>query len=326
VLSKNPFFCPVCNSNIFPKGPIYSTKDLFNLWSPIRFSPETIEAHLAQSKSTQLYSCPNCGLDIFLPQIIGTPKFYIEAYHLALSDVDKERTFTYSDTKWEDTEVLKDVMDCTSILEVGCGNGELLRKMQSLFFNTTGIEYNEKAVESAREKGLQVFYVDEIDTLPHESYDVVISFHVLEHVANPIEFVRQLSNFLKPGGKLILSVPNQDGPVKYIDPCIHNMPPHHATRWRLKTFEKLAEKTNLKIIRVSYEPLLMSNYSYYSYHWVDYYFKQRKNFPPFARRGLSMILGSIFRLFYVSGLRYCSLLTGMCIYIVLEKKKMEVEA
>ena len=43
-----------------------------------------------------------------------------------------------------------------------------------------------------------------------EKYDIVSSFHVLEHVLNPIEFIQNCYNMLKPGGILYIEVPNQN--------------------------------------------------------------------------------------------------------------------
>ena len=70
--------CPICDTALLDSGIAYTLNELFELWKPVKSSPETIEEHTRQSDHTRLYACPDCGLDIFLPQIIGTSKFYLK--------------------------------------------------------------------------------------------------------------------------------------------------------------------------------------------------------------------------------------------------------
>lgn len=315
-ISKN---CPVCNSILEPKGPVYSIEQLFDLWKPLIFSLKTIEEHRAKSPYTQLYNCPTCNLEIFLPQIIGSPQFYIEAYNLRLKKVD-EPVFSYSDEKWEFKEAIKDLGESNSVLEIGCGNGAFLSKIRTLVPNYIGVEYNEEAIKNAREKGLNVCGLDEEMHLVKGSYDFVISFHVLEHVENPMEFIQKMCSFLKKDGRICISVPNQDGPIRYIDPCIQNMPPHHASRWHKKTFEKVAQKFDLKIEKIAYEPLLLINHDYYSYYWPNYFLTRNTLRTHYFKKGVKILLGSFFLLLKKMGLEYFPFLTGQSIYILMRKK------
>ena len=307
--------CPICNGQLIQSDTTYSVDELFALWSPIKFSVQTIEDHRRQSSSTALYACKNCHLDIFLPPIIGTPQFYVEAYNL--SGVQGESAFGYSDDKWEFDEAIKDVDLDQSVIEMGCGPGNFLAKVRPYVGRVSGAEYNRVAIEQARAKGLNVVSFDESFLLFKEEFDRVFAFHVLEHVAAPLEFLERLRAFLKPRGKIGVSVPNQDGPIAYIRPCIHNMPPHHATRWRLRTFEAAAERLGMKIERVSYEPLLLENHSYYSWHWVhdrlDGPGLWRKLFCWTLSRGLQMC----FILLRGFGLTYFRPLRGQSIYVLL---------
>lgn len=150
-------------------------------------------------------------------------------------------------------------------------------------------------------------------------FDCVFSFHVLEHVADPLKFLEDLCSFVKPGGKIGLSVPNQDGPIDYIRPCVMNMPPHHATRWRLRTFETAAEKLGLKIKRVAYEPLLLDNYSYYSYYWLSYRFPGTTAMRRVLRKAVSLSLQGVFGGLRLIGLRHLYGLRGQSIYILFGK-------
>ena len=99
------------------------------------------------------------------------------------------------------------------ILEVGCGNGSNLKMFQSLGHGTVGVEPDSKALEVARNEGLTVFH-GTAETLPAEvvndQYDVVVFMHVLEHCVDPFLAVKNASECLRPGGRLVAEVPNNE--------------------------------------------------------------------------------------------------------------------
>jgi 2-polyprenyl-3-methyl-5-hydroxy-6-metoxy-1,4-benzoquinol methylase len=295
-------------------GEPYDIDELFRLWWPVEFSQTTVDEHRRIANATQLHCCPECGLETFSPQIIGSPAFYVEAYNLAGTQSTSE--FTYSVDKWDFDEAVIDAQGRKRIFEFGCGNGNFLSRIRNTASEVAGLEYNPAAVITAREKGLRVYSPDEGTHAFGNDWNAVFSFHVLEHVVDPVSFVRAMADTVKKeDGMIGISVPNQDGPISYIDPCVMNMPPHHATRWRLSTFEALAKRLNLVITRVAYEPLLLENHSYYSVYWV------RKLLPQtsFAGKILRFCLSSMLRLFFGGlrriGLKYFPLLKGQSIYV-----------
>jgi 2-polyprenyl-3-methyl-5-hydroxy-6-metoxy-1,4-benzoquinol methylase len=304
--------CPVCGSNLYPIGDVYTLDQLLDLWKPVVFSEDIIKEHRVQSDYTQKYHCSHCELDIFLPIITGTPNFYKEL------QLDKNFGY-YQDIKWEFFESEKDVYGSGSLIEIGCGIGNYLEYIRNICLNIWGVEYNETAIQCAREKGLNIIHVDEEMDLKRESFDVATSFHVLEHVNDPYGFVQNMMRWIKPGGKMCISVPNQDGPVKYITPCQSNMPPHHITRWRERTFKVLASKLNLKIDRITYEPLLLSNHSYYSYYWVNSFISGDSILSKSMRFILNHLLTTFFESLIKLHFKYFGLLRGQSIYVVFRK-------
>ena len=84
----------------------------------------------------------------------------------------------------------------------------------------------------------------------------------------------------------------RDGSIKYINPCVSNMPPHHATRWNLETFRALASKLELVIERVEYESLIARDH-YYSTYWVKHCFPAK----IFSQRLLLIFQGITARFF-----------------------------
>jgi 2-polyprenyl-3-methyl-5-hydroxy-6-metoxy-1,4-benzoquinol methylase len=292
---------------------VYSLNQLLELWKPITFSIRTIEEYQKQSYYTQMYTCPTCNLDIFLPQIIGTSSFYGELQ-------SQEEVGYYEETKWEFSESLKDIKNSQSVLEIGCGSGNFLNRIKEIVPDSWGLEYNEDAIKCAKNKGLNITHIDETQKLEKGSFDISVSFHVLEHIAQPCEFVLNMVTWVKKGGKICISVPNQDGPLKYIVPCHMNLPPHHATRWRKKTFEVLADKLNLEIERIAYEPLLLRNHTYYSYYWVNSLIHGTSFFKRIIRFSLSKSLTIFFEILVRCNFTYFNLLKGQSIYVVMSRR------
>ena len=118
-----------------------------------------------------------------------------------------------------------------SVLEIGCGAGFFADMAD--FGSYIGLELNAEAASSARAKGHHVeckSFSHYADTNP-ESFDVVCSFQVLEHLVDPSEYFRASLRLLKPGGLLITSVPSEDSFVGSLEHNILNSPPHHLTCW-----------------------------------------------------------------------------------------------
>lgn len=307
---KNDSICPICKRELVNKNKKYSTEELLKLWN-VDFSQNVIIDHKLQTEDTNLFECSNCKLGIFLPILYGTAEFYAEL---------QNKTNYYEKDKWDFEEAIKDTFGTKKILEIGCGPGNFLVRCNELGLLCSGSEYNIEAARVARENGVQIINEFEMDNQKGE-FDAVFSFHVLEHVEDPVSFLELHSSMVKPGGKICISVPNQDGPIKYIDPCIMNMPPHHLTRWKLKTFKTLAKKLNLKIIKVAYEPLLLTNHSYYSYFFVNYWIPFENKFFSRIKSILYNWLTKFFNYqMFDKGKKYFPFLKGMTFYIVFEKR------
>jgi 2-polyprenyl-3-methyl-5-hydroxy-6-metoxy-1,4-benzoquinol methylase len=89
------------------------------------------------------------------------------------------------------------------------------------------LELNEKAIQTGRAKGLDV-HADTIQDFARthqNAFDVVCYFQVLEHITDVQSFVQASVDALKPGGKLIICVPNNEGFLKYDKHNLLNQPP-----------------------------------------------------------------------------------------------------
>jgi 2-polyprenyl-3-methyl-5-hydroxy-6-metoxy-1,4-benzoquinol methylase len=93
-----------------------------------------------------------------------------------------------------------------SILDIGAGTGDFLSVAKENGWHTIGVEPSEKAKAIAKKKG--VSFVGETSELENQSFDVISMWHVLEHVPNLENQIKELKRLLKPNGTLIVAVPN----------------------------------------------------------------------------------------------------------------------
>jgi 2-polyprenyl-3-methyl-5-hydroxy-6-metoxy-1,4-benzoquinol methylase len=96
------------------------------------------------------------------------------------------------------------------LLDVGCGGGVFLERMRGFGWNVCGLEL---AADVARRVEQRTGITIHTGTLPHadlapQSFDAVTMWHVLEHVPNPRDVLKSAAELLRPGGLLVIEVPN----------------------------------------------------------------------------------------------------------------------
>lgn len=110
-------------------------------------------------------------------------------------------------------------IDVRSVLDMGCGAGGYLNLLREKFpgIETWGIEIDEAAGSYAQSQGHNVLIGNGGDLLaqvPDGHFDLISCNDVLEHFTDPYSLLRQLRTKLKPGGRLISSLPN----IRYYKP------------------------------------------------------------------------------------------------------------
>ena len=100
-----------------------------------------------------------------------------------------------------------------SVLEIGCGTGATLAwlKTSGRCKSTTGIELVAEQADSAAKVVDTVIQgsIESVDlTSWTERFDLILCLDVLEHLNDPWELIEKLSGLLRPGGRLVASIPN----------------------------------------------------------------------------------------------------------------------
>ena len=197
-----------------------------------------------------LWECAETGLQFAWPAMPGSLRFY--------EWVSSFPSY-YPGVRWEYGEVRRLLASEKvaakknfKLLDVGCGKGDFLHSLDFIpNDNKFALDLNEPAVVECRRQGFQAF-CGTMDTalaagfLRAGEFPVVTSFHCLEHVDQPVEFVRSLVGAVAPGGRLFISTPYS--PMSFESDWfdILNHPPHHMTRWNLAAYRRLAEMTGAK--------------------------------------------------------------------------------
>lgn len=136
------------------------------------------------------------------------------------------------------------------LLEVGCGYGYLLEEAKDFFDYRVGTEFSAEGVRQASAKADEI-YEGGVEQLPAEAkFDCVVATHVIEHVYQPLEFIKQLINHAKPDGKIILAAPDMGGMLRKI--MGHRWPsfkiPEHVVYFDAATLSALMRRAGLRDI------------------------------------------------------------------------------
>jgi SAM-dependent methyltransferase len=161
------------------------------------------------------------------------------------------------------------------LLDVGCGEGTFLAAASSRY-DAYGVEPDPEAADRARLLLPGRITTGTLADLPPEpaNYDAITLFEVLEHLANPLETLVACRKLLRPGGTIVISVPNRlrrgadDDPVDW--------PPNHLTRWTDRAMNAVLARAGLSA-RSCYTRKT-SRYGYWEAGWL-----LSSRFPAFGR-------------------------------------------
>jgi|GEM_PF-2329841 len=93
------------------------------------------------------------------------------------------------------------------VLDVGCGNGEFLAAAAEAGFEAHGIDISEAAAEMCRARGLRAVSGDFLSAPTEAPFDAITMWDVIEHLPDPVSFVRRAVELLRPGGVLVMKTP-----------------------------------------------------------------------------------------------------------------------
>ncbi len=236
--------CPVTGRPAKHLVQSVSIKALAQAWE---IASGTQIQHLFGDKTQVSLYESDTGLMFFHPAPEGDSVFYQKFYkaHRVLKRLDN-----FPLDRYEYLQAAKFVKPGYKVLDVGCGNAQFFIHIPHADY--TGLDlYSPQSEVTPR-------VLNESAELHAKTfagmYDVVTAFQVIEHVAQPLEFVSKLCDLLKPGGILILSAPLHPSPQTDIPNYLLNFPPHHLSWWTVCAFKTLAHQLSLKAVSIEALP------------------------------------------------------------------------
>ncbi|MFZ1529214.1 MAG: class I SAM-dependent methyltransferase [Ferruginibacter sp.] len=233
--------CPVCGSSSLQK--IFSAKD-----------------HTVSGKQFVMERCSACSFmftnDVPPQQEIGA--YYASENYISHSDTQKgliNRLYhlVRKRTLAGKRKLLQQQTGKTTghVLDIGCGTGAFLNEMKMAGWQTAGLEPDDTARQNAQKLyGISPEPSHKIFELPHQSFDAVTMWHVLEHVHALHEYLAQVKKLLKPGGKFFVAVPNYTSfdAQHYKEHWAAYDVPRHLWHFSPKSMELLMSKHGLKLL------------------------------------------------------------------------------
>ncbi|QDU61607.1 Ubiquinone biosynthesis O-methyltransferase [Planctomycetes bacterium Pan216] len=144
------------------------------------------------------------------------------------------------------------------LLDIGCGNGHYLARMRQLGWDATGIDRSPRAIEKAHEAGETATFVTDFPgaDVPAGPFDLITSWEVLEHLDRPRLALREARGLLAVDGRIMMSVPNQDGwAAKHFGPAWAGLDlPRHLSHFTAGSLVKMFELEGLRVRKVLTAP------------------------------------------------------------------------
>lgn len=255
-----------------------------------------------------IFKCASCNLlvtgldpDIQLTNYYNFPEYYshiTKGKGLIAALYDSVKVITLNSKQ---RLIRKNTINTGTILDIGCGTGDFLKKMKDNGWTVEGTEPNEAANKNAEVRLSQKIYTN-LEQI-NQKYDVITLWHVLEHIPNTSHTFDQILSCLKPSGLLVIAVPNHESfDSKYYGKFWAGLDvPRHLWHFSKESIFKLADQKNINIKDV--RPMFFD--SYYVSLLSEKYQQGKLSIKGFLR---ALIIGTVSNLSGLFTKKYSSLI------------------
>ncbi len=164
--------------------------------------------------------CKGCGLVYSNPQATEDKmtKYYSEVYPDLMQAVGKVKEI-YDESFFLDSSDSTQQMRAGKFLDVGCAHGFRVKTAERLGWESHGVEISISFCDYAKNTlGLKNIFNGKLSEAGYEIsyFDYVVVWHVLEHVPDPMRMLKEIERIVRPGGKLLIGIPNILEPIYQI--------------------------------------------------------------------------------------------------------------
>lgn len=263
---------------------------------------ENFDGYIKDSKYN-IYYCCSCNTSFVWPHVVNN-KIYDYIYYMpeivpgyyryalyAKEIKNKKNALDYLSRKeamyYAVKEILHNYTKEIKILEVGSGLGYLTFAIANEGYNIRGLDISSDAVSEARKQFGDYFICEDVFKYAEENtalFDLVILTEVIEHVAEPINFCKELTKLLKAGGKIIVSTPNKSA-HSLKEYWYTELPPVHLTWFSEESFIEISKQLNLNVSFFNFTSFNKRHLDMTKYKFAGNYFKRRKIIPTLNADG-----------------------------------------
>jgi 2-polyprenyl-3-methyl-5-hydroxy-6-metoxy-1,4-benzoquinol methylase len=146
--------------------------------------------------------------------------------------------------------LMRDLRPGARVLDLGCGRGVLLGALADRGFDVHGVELSEAAARGADPRAqIRIAPTLAAAGYPAAFFDRAVVWHVLEHLRDPAATVAELRRVLRPGGELVLSVPNfGSAQARWAGAAwFHLDPPRHLWHFSLDSLRRLVTRAGFVV-------------------------------------------------------------------------------
>jgi SAM-dependent methyltransferase len=255
----DPTICVGCCSTNIEQVESVSAEQLARAWVQSGTHgaiDEEVRTYVLEDLGTAriaFWLCANCGLEFAHPMKSWADKHYPGEQHrlgydhqLALAELAK--------------------MPPMRLLEIGCADGQFLERASLLGHETTGIDFSEQDISSARQRGVNAHVGDIAEVHKMKSstgkFNLIALFQVIEHLRDPGKIFGEILEIAEPGAVIMVGCPSH---LRYSRVYSHqeriersdfwDYPPQHLLRWTPQSLVSFLERFNFQTERIAFEPL-----------------------------------------------------------------------
>ena len=135
-------------------------------------------------------------------------------------------------------------------LDLGCGVGSALHLARKAGWSPHGQDISENALRVAREVFGSITFSESIDQLAGrgEKFELVTAFHLIEHLPQPLSYLKTVRKLMADGGYFGVVVPNYDSYAMRCTHCAEWLPPFHLNFFTLQSLQNTLGQAGLRII------------------------------------------------------------------------------
>jgi 2-polyprenyl-3-methyl-5-hydroxy-6-metoxy-1,4-benzoquinol methylase len=212
---------------------------------------EATVAGTASSRTFKLLRCSGCELVATIPRL---PKSELEAYYQPgyWGRASPDDLAWVRRDQWSHTAFLERFRREGRILDVGCGLGLFLPALDPRRWERYGLEAMPAAYQQAVSRlGPNRILTAELTAaeFPPEHFDVITFWDVLEHLPDPVAALRQAFRLLRPGGEVLVRLPNLAGYTarRFGEDWYGLSLPYHLYHFTPATLTRLLEASGFKV-------------------------------------------------------------------------------